>query len=82
VVFQVPDPKPTEPPAGDPPQEPIETDQEKGFWSKFDEHIGGAIDKKLDEIRDRSRSGQRTGRTTFPKMLADLVWGPDPADKK
>jgi hypothetical protein len=76
------DPK-TDPPAATPPADPPEDERETAYWKKFDERVSSAVDKKLGELRDSARqSQQRTGRKTIPGMLADLVWGPDPADKK
>ncbi len=74
-----PDPKTTPPPA-DPPND----DPEKGFWDKLtgvvDKAVNSAVDKKIADVKGTGQ--QRTGRNTVPKMIADLVFGPEKVDKQ
>ena len=54
---------------------------EESFWKKFDERIDAAIDRKVADYRKKAGTGtSRSGRTTLPGILADLVFGPAPKD--
>lgn len=54
---------------------------EESFWKKFDERIDAAIDRKVADYRKKAGTGtSRTGRTTLPGILADLVFGPASKD--
>lgn len=69
-----PDPSQGDKSGGDP-------NPEESFWKKFDERIDAAIDRKVDAYRKKAGTGNsRTGRTTLPGILADLVFGPASKD--
>jgi hypothetical protein len=63
----------------DPPGDDKGDDAEAGFWAKFDSRIDEGIERNL---RKHSVTGtQRTGRSTLPGMLANIMFGTDKADK-
>lgn len=55
-------------------------DPEKGFWERLDKVVEAAADrvveKRLKSARDNGTQ-RGTGRTTLPKMLADIMFGPE-----
>ena len=56
-------------------------DPEESFWKKLDERIDEGIKRNVESYRKNARSGtSRTGRTTLPGILADLVFGPAAKD--
>ncbi len=66
------DPK-NSPPEGAPEGAP--EDAEKAYWAKFEGVMDTWFDKKVKTLRETSSS--RQGRTTLPKVLADIVFGPE-----
>jgi hypothetical protein len=80
MAEQKPDPKAT--PETDP--KTAEPDAEESFWAKLDEKVkasvNGAIDEKLEAVRQTSAS-RGTGRRTLPGLIADFVFPPDKSDK-
>jgi len=68
--------EPPNPPAPEPEKTPEQAEAE--FWGKHKEHTLGVLDewfeKKKTELQ--SRSTGRTGRTTLPGLLADIMFGP------
>lgn len=55
--------------------------EEEAFWKKFDERIDSGIKRNIDAYRKNAPTGtSRTGRTTLPGILANLVFGPAPKD--
>lgn len=67
----MPDDK-TTPPAN-PPAEPTPEEAEEAYWKKFESRLDTWFDAKVEKYRGTSSS--RTGRTTLPGILADLVFG-------
>lgn len=68
------DPKTDPTPTPDPPAEP---DAAESYWKEFESRLDGWFDKKVKTLRDQQGPGtSRTGRSTFPKILADLMGGP------
>jgi hypothetical protein len=64
-----------------PPPEPPKndgSDAEKHFWDEHDKRTRGILDKWFDEKAAAMRSSARgPGRSTLPKIFADLVFGPE-----
>lgn len=59
----------------EPPDEPEGPDEtEAKFWETFENHLDTWFDKKVEKYR--STSTARTGRTTLPEIMANLVFGP------
>lgn len=71
----MPDPK-TDPPT---PTEPTQDDQEEAFWTKFEGKMDSWFDKKVEKYRGTSTT--RTGRTTLPGIMANMIFGPDKENK-
>jgi hypothetical protein len=59
----------------DPPKEPTAEEQEEIFWTKFENRLDGWFDKKVTKYRETATS--RTGRTTLPGIMANLIFGPE-----
>lgn len=73
------DPKATNPPA-DPPADPPEGDSadEKKFWKKLEDTIDARFDAGVERvIQKHGRPGaSRTGKLSFPEVLANTLFGP------
>lgn len=67
------------PPASDPPPEPTPEQQTEKFWATSKPHLTSIMDTWFDEkIKSlRQTSSSRTGRTTLPGILADIMFGAD-----
>lgn len=66
------------PPAPEPSPEPTPEQQTAAFWASSKEHLSGIMDEWFDKkVKDmRATSPSRTGRTTLPGILADIMFGP------
>lgn len=78
------DPKNT--PADPPKDDGKADDPEKSYWDKMgkmlDERISAGVDNKIRELKGNAGTGtSRTGRTTIPKVLADLFF-PEPKQRQ
>lgn len=62
-----------DPKTQDPPKEPTPEEAEEAFWSKFDARLNNWFDNKVKEYRGTSAA--RTGRSTLPGIMADIVFG-------
>jgi len=65
---------PEDPKTPAPPSEPTPEQIEDKFWEKFEGHLDTWFDRKVEKYRTTSSS--RTGRTTLPTIMADLIFGP------
>lgn len=65
-------------PSTDPPQEPSPEQQTAAFWSGSKDHITKIMDEWFDnKVKSmRETSSSRTGRTTLPGILSDIMFGP------
>jgi hypothetical protein len=66
------DPEPT------PTPDPNPDELEAKYWATFESKLNGWFDGKIKELRDTSTS--RTGRTTLPGFMANLIFGPEKKD--
>jgi hypothetical protein len=70
----MPDSKETQ----DPPAEPTADELEAKFWNTFEAKMDSWFERKIEKYRGTATS--RTGRTTLPEIMANMVFGP-PKDK-
>lgn len=63
------EPVKTEPPSGE--------DAEKHFWAEHEKRTTDILDKWFDAKVKTASSRTGGGRATLPKILADLVFGPE-----
>lgn len=68
----MPDPTPPTPP--EPPKEPTAEELEAKFWTTFESKMDGWFDRKVEKYRGTATS--RTGRTTLPEIMANMIFGP------
>lgn len=61
------------------PAEPTDEEKaEKHYWDEHEKRTRGVLDKWFEEKRtELSKSRTGGGRTTLPKIFADLVFGPE-----
>lgn len=50
---------------------------EKHFWEEHKSRTRAVLDEWFEEKRKAATSRTSGGRTTLPKILADLVFGPE-----
>jgi hypothetical protein len=50
---------------------------EQHYWDAFDLRVEGLLDKWFEKQSAKVRGSARNGRATLPKMIADLVFGPE-----
>ena len=62
----------------DPTPDPTPEQSEEAFWKKHEERTLGVLDAWFEKKREefKGRNTGRTGRTTLPGMLADIMFGP------
>jgi hypothetical protein len=65
-------------PKTEPTPEPSpEADPAKSFWEEFEKRIDGVIDRRMAQFQKSQPPGtSRTGRSTLPGILAELMGGP------
>jgi len=56
------------------PGEPTPEEQEAKFWATFESKMDGWFDRKVEMYRSTATS--RTGRTTLPEIMANMIFGP------
>jgi hypothetical protein len=64
-------------PQTEPPAEPSGEAEEAAFWTRLDERIEAGVNKVIDDrIKTAGSSSRNGGRTTLPKIMADLLFPP------